>query len=94
MGGGAPMHPLKNNTNFIYNQEGRDEHRRKDKKHKKDKDREKDKEGQTKVPKLVLKGHTPSGSPTRENPIKLKIKLGGTPAVEWVNFVQFKGIVQ
>ncbi len=79
-GGGAPMRPQR--IILIYNQEGRDEHRRKDKKHKKDKDREKDKEGQTKVPKLVLKGHTPSGSPTRENPIKLKIKLGGTPAVE------------
>ena len=75
-------------------QESKDEHRRKDKKKKKDKDRERDKDGR-KDPshqtnpslKMVLKGHTPAGSPTRNaetpRPLKLTIKLGGnTPAVE------------
>lgn len=63
----------------------KDESRRKEKKKKKDKDREKY-EGQTPIPKLTIKGHTPAGSPTRDHgsggPLKLKIKLGGTPAVE------------
>jgi len=40
-------------------------------------------EAHTPIPKLVLKGHTPAGSPTRDQgSLKLKIKLGGTPAVE------------
>lgn len=72
-------------------QESKDEHRRKEKKKKKDKDREKERdkdkerdkvEGHTAIPRMVVKGLTPAGSPTREGTLKLKIKLGGTPAVE------------
>ena len=75
-----------------------DEHRKKDKKKKKDKDRERERGGvEAESPylsKLVIKqgeggGHTtttttPASSPPHnQRPLpKLKIKLGGTPAVQ------------
>jgi len=76
--------------------EKEDEHRKKDKKKKKDKDRDRDRErgaGDQEHFKLVIKGSgghhtasttTPASSPPpNHKPLpKLKIKLGGTPAVE------------
>ena len=68
----------------MYYQE--EDHKRKEKKKKKDKDRDRE-EGGTPAPiKMVIKGgHTTtpkSSPPPSQHGLKLKIKLGGTPAVE------------